>query len=134
MSDGNGFLGREEFLAPQQRRYATVTMPGFGMVRIQSLTEREKSDFETAAMTVKGGLSRRKLEEARRRLIVLCIVDANGNRLLTEQDMPTLENLDGAVSTRIYDECRRHCGFDEEDIETLVKNSEAIAGSVSPTD
>jgi hypothetical protein len=119
---------REFFLKRLERRYTTVTLPVSGKtVDIQSLSEAEKSAYEAAIMAKTSDgvqVSIDRMRDARSRLIVLVLVDPEGNRLLMDGDMPTLrDNMDGAESAAIYDTARVHCGFAKGDIEALVKNS-----------
>ena len=126
-------VAREAFLTPAERRYQTIAIDGFGSVRIQSLTERQWAGFEMSAVAAKGGIIRKRVEDARRRLIALCVVDDAGNRLLSDSDVPQLEQLDGAVAAKLFDVCQKHCGFEDNEIEDLVKNSDGIPDDASPT-
>ena len=127
-------VGREAFMKPAERRYKIVPIDGFGAVRIQSLNEREWAAFEMSAVASKGGIIRKRVEDARRRLIAMCAVNDAGNRLLSHADVPSLENLDGSVAAELFDECQKHCGFEENEIEDMVKNSDGIPGDSLPTD
>ena len=119
---------RDELLGLTKRRFKTVDIRELDLqFRIQSLTEREKSEYETALLTKTGrSVSRERLTDAARRLIVLCLVDDDNNRLLETGDVMSLSGLDSIVTTKIYDECQDHCGFGEHDIEQIVKNSESV--------
>ena len=119
---------RNELLGLTKRRFKTIDIPELDLTfRIQSLTEREKSEYETALLTKTGrGVSRERLTDAARRLMVLCLVDDDNNRLLEPGDVNALSQLDAIVAAKIYNECQTHCGFGEEDIEQIVKNSESV--------
>jgi len=119
---------RNELLGLTKRRFKTIDIPELDLTfRIQSLTEREKSEYETALLTKTGrGVSRERLTDAARRLMVLCLVDDDNNRLLEAGDVSALSQLDAIVAAKIYNECQTHCGFGEEDIEQIVKNSESV--------
>ncbi len=120
---------RNELLGLTKRRFKTIDIPELDLTfRIQSLTEREKSEYETALLTKTGrGVSRERLTDAARRLMVLCLVDDDNNRLLEAGDVSALSQLDAIVAAKIYNECQTHCGFGEEDIEQIVKNSESVS-------
>ena len=120
---------RNELLGLTKRRFKTIDIPELDLTfRIQSLTEREKSEYETALLTKTGrGVSRERLTDAARRLMVLCLVDDDNNRLLEPGDVNALSQLDAIVAAKIYNECQTHCGFGEEDIEQIVKNSESVS-------
>lgn len=113
---------RDELLGITARRYRDVTIGNLHF-RIRNLTDGEKSDFEAAVLNSEGKFSLAKIKRQRRRLIVACLVDAEGQPLLQPGDEALLERVDGAVTSRLYDECRVHCGFEDGDIEDLVKNS-----------
>jgi hypothetical protein len=128
---------RNDLLKLCQRRYAYVEVNDDLSVRIQSLSEKEKSDYETRLISKNGrGILKDRLADATRRLIVLCVVDEKGDRLFNENDLSVIAELDSFVSSRIYEACQEHCGFNKTDIEDTVKNSEAlqIHDDDSPTD
>ena len=120
-------LTRDEFLAPSKRRHRNVSLPvRGGDVRIQSLFEHEKEAYEATLLNSEGEMSLKGLRGARRRLICLCLVDADGERLLSDADVNTLKHLDGADIAALQDACQEWVGFKSGDIESLVKNSEAV--------
>jgi len=126
-------VSQEDLLAMTKRRYDYVNVSGGKQVRIQSLSELEKSDFETELMKKKGeGLSLARLRHARQRLIALTAVNDEG-ALLFNGDATGLNDVDGAITALIYDRARSHCGFEKDDIENLVKNSEGTPAEDSPT-
>lgn len=117
-------LTREQFLAGgNQRRFKVVRIPGLGDVKIRSLKEGERARYETDTLDDDGETDREGLETAKRRLIIACVVDANGEPLLTPDDLDALADKDGAITGYLFDECRQHCGFARGDIERLVGNS-----------
>jgi len=116
---------REQLLGLTQRRYRTVEVAGLHF-RIRNLTEAEKSDFEASVLNSEAKYSLGKIRQQPRRLIGLCLVDDRNEPLLRPDDTEQLRAIDGAVTSRLYDACREHCGFEEGDLEELVKNSEAI--------
>lgn len=128
-------ISREQFLklGKAERRYKTVPL-GNVEFRIQSLTEKEKARYETDLLAKGGGFNSQKLRDARLRLVILCLVDSDGERMLAESDLKTLHDMDGGLVSRLVDECRDHCGFDSDDIEDAVKNSSSIRVEDSPSD
>ncbi len=120
------------FGTPAKRRHDVVTLPISGhTVRIQSLTEREVSNYQAATLATSGtGIRRERLVDANRRLIVLCLVDESGNRLLNETHISKLADWDAADTQFLYDRCSKHCGLNTRDVEDLVKNSETIPAVV----
>ena len=129
-----GFLTRDQFLKPSPRRYKEVELPDGSTARIRNLTEDEKSTFEASVLSAKGEFSIDRVKQQRRRLICLCLVNAAGDRILSDEDATALKQVDGALTSALYDECRVWCGFDEGDIEELVKNSTATPDAPSCSD
>lgn len=128
MSEGNGYASRESLLSPAKRRFKDVLLPvSRKKVRIRSLFEGEKEAYEAEMLDKKGsGLRKDKLLNARRRLIVLCLVDKDGTPILSNADLDALRNLDGADMATLQEECQSHCGFKQGDIEGLVGNSDGV--------
>jgi len=115
------------FGQPAKRRYSVVgPLPVLGKrVRIQSLNELEVSSFQAATITqAGGGLNRDRLIDANRRLISLCLVDKDGNRIIGKTQFPQLAQWDAADTQYLYDECAKHVGIHKGDIEDLAKNSD----------
>ena len=134
MSDGgNGLVGREAFLDGPARRHAEVNIDGFGTVRLQSLSEREQSRYETSSMDPKTARPEpRRLESSRRRLIALCVVNAKGERILSGADVGRIGDMDGRVANTLHDACLKHCGIGQD--EPPEKNDlPATTAAGSPT-
>jgi len=134
MSESNGVANREAFFsgAASKRRYAVVQVPILGGVRIQSLTELERSTYEASRLDDAGQWSRESGAAAKVKLIVLCCVDGDGNCLFIDSDIPKLQQIDSIVTDTLFSKCLTHCGFSEEDIEELAKNYEATPVECSP--
>ena len=129
--NGNGFITREQLLAKAKRRYQEFEVPDFGKVRIRSLTERERSNFEADIQGSKGEYRRSKMIQARRRLIALTVVDGEGNLLLNQaNDVKALEEQDGSVTDAIFEQSMVHCGIKENDIEVLDEKIAEILDAV----
>ncbi len=128
----NGYLTRDDFFRPAERRYIDVPLGGGRKVRLRSLTEPEMSAYEASILTSKGEFSPSKMMRARRKLICLTVVDAEGNRVLSDEDAVKLQDMDGATANEIYNAACTHCGIRESDIEELAKNSERVGAASSP--
>lgn len=130
MSETNGELTQpsELFDDPVKRRFKNLALPVSGHhVRIQSITEREFSDYQAVAVSKSGDKLRTdKLKDANRRFIALCLVDSQGNRILPTKESGKLADWDAGDTSYLYNECASHCKINSEDIEDSVKNSEEI--------
>lgn len=114
---------RDQLLSANKRRFKQFPVPGLpGEVRIRSLTEREKANYEARFMDKGGNLSRDRLKEARRVLVMLIVVDAEGNPILNDGDVKTLEEIDGNITSTIQAEGQIHCGITRAQVEEETKN------------
>ena len=127
---------RNALLKLCERRYIDLELTDAGItVRIQSLSEKEKSTYETRLIAKSGrGILRERLQDATRRLIALCLVDENNDRIFLDSDVDKIGELDSFVSSKIYDACQEHCGFNKGDIQDAVKNSPEITDDDLPSD
>ena len=127
---------RNALLKLCERRYIDLELADAGItVRIQSLSEKEKSTYETRLIAKSGrGILRERLQDATRRLIALCLVDESNDRIFLDSDVDKIGELDSFVSSKIYDACQEHCGFNKGDIQDAVKNSPEITDDDLPSD
>lgn len=108
---------RETFLTGCRRRYGTLILPVAGItVRFQSLNAGEMAAYDMEAWTrdEEGKLTRNDaaVANAGARLIVACLVDGEGSRLLCDGDLEQVELLDAADMETLYEELRRHTGIE----------------------
>lgn len=120
------FLTREQILAKTTRRYTTSEG-----ARLQNLTELELS-------TLRGIWAARYGEDvdgpvdltSRRELLVMCLVDGEGQRLFSNEDVTLLGGIDGAFSEAVYETAATHAGLRREvgkDVDKSEKNSVSTA-------
>lgn len=127
MSD---FLGREELLAPSKRRFSVVTLPDGRKVRLRSLTERERGMWDAEGYG-KGG-KRERVEDAKLRLLIISVVDGDGNLILRQPDVKELWDKDSAVVQAIYAEILKLNAAGPPDGDVLG-NSDETEGDDSPS-
>lgn len=114
---------RDALLATRKRRYATVPLPVCGLiVRIQSLTELERSEYEAAYLDNEGRRIRGRIIDAKARLIMACAVDDDGHALFLPGDERDILAMDSADTGALWDACWNHVGFAKADAEALAKN------------
>ena len=136
MTESNGLTSVGElFGKPTQRRFQLLTLPiSRFLVRIRSITEREYSKYQAATVSAKGGgLRKERLIDANQRFISLCLVDKDGNRLMTTLEAQNMSGWDAGDTSFLYHQCAEHCGLNRDDIEDLVGNSEETSGDCSPS-
>lgn len=109
-----------------------------GDVCIRELTGTERDSYEASIFTPGGVASvnakqktqRIDLSNARARLVALCLIDDNGQRLYKDNEIYALGKLNARGLDRVYDECRKLSGITDDDqaeIEAALKNSESAA-------
>lgn len=119
-------LTRETLLQPAKRRIATVDLPDGRKACVRSLTEREWSNYTSQTLTESGKLRTSRLQDATRRLIVLCLCDEQGTPILRPNDTEALADVDSQTTQALYDAIKKHVNTSDADIEELVKNSDGI--------
>ena len=118
MTTSNGYVSRDKlFSKPVKRRYADAQIEGFGLVRMRSLTARDKSRFDAAALDSKGRVNTKSLLTANARLIVICLVDSEGNPIFSDNDVDKLLDMDSGVIEKLSEACGVHCGITGEEPE-----------------
>jgi len=126
-------LSKSAILGASDLKHEDVNVPAWGgTVRVRAMNGLERDEFR-AAITSEGPVPIGQFSAA---LLVACIVDADGNRLFTADDMAALQkksakSLDGPANVAM-----RLNGLGGDAVEEAVKNSEADqnadSGSGSP--
>lgn len=116
------------------RRYKLLDpLPVSGLrLRVQSLIEREMSQYQTEMFRRGKEAKPERMRAANGRLFVRVLVNAEGNRLLADNDAGLFEGWDAADTLSLYDQVAIHLGIREAEVEDLEKNSERIAGDLQP--
>jgi hypothetical protein len=121
-------ITKESFLAKAKRRYVEVLYDG-ECYRLQSLTERERAQYELQLQDKKlGRATDASIEKMRRLFVAKTLVDEAGSRLFSDEESEQLGEVDGRIMGLLYERAQRHCGYDSKEIEELAKNSGAAAG------
>lgn len=137
MSD-NGYASESELVSGElKRRYDDFTLPvADRKVRIQSLSELELSRYQAESFAADGRTIRKSMMlNANGRLIILCVVDAAGNRILNKSHLQKISTgWDGADSAALYDKCAEHCGITRQGVDAIAKNSDETPDASQPTE
>lgn len=134
----NGYASEAELFTgkPLKRRYDSFTMPVCGKkVRVQSLSEAELAHYQAESFAGDGRtIKRSMMHSANGRLIILCVVDAAGNRILNKSHLQRIaHDWDGADTAALYDFCADHCGITRQGVDALAKNSDETPVASQPT-
>ena len=131
-----GLLSRDDILNADDSRTKDVPVPEWGgTVRVRSLSGKERDDFEASLQTRRGGKVKENISNFRARLVALCVVNENGERLFAGQgDVMALGNKSVAALQRVFNACNELNGFSDEDIEELAEDFDKEAPEASTSD
>lgn len=112
----------------------TVAVPELGGdVIVQGMSGKQRDEWERSLIIGRGKRRDVDTQNIRARLVVRCLVDEGGQRLLTDADADLIGNVRVDVLNRIFEVAQRLSGVSDGDIDELKKSSETVAGSDSPT-
>lgn len=111
--------------------YEYVEVPEWGgTVRVKSLTGTERDAYEASLVQVVPSTGRRgggtqvlpRMKDARARLVCLCLVDEEGNRLFGDDQVAELAAKSGKALDRVFEVGSRLSGLSDEDMQELEGN------------
>jgi len=121
-----GLLTREKILKTDDRSYKEIQISEWGgKVRVQSLTAGERDQFEESILGAKGRDGSREVvtKNLRAKLVALTVVDKDGVRLFSHEDVTALAAKNGAAIDRLFTVAQNLSGIGQKDMDELVKNS-----------
>lgn len=112
-------LDRTTILAADDVQTKLVQVPEWGgAVYVKAMTGAMRDAWEQ--MLVKEGAS--SIENARAKLLVISVVDEDGNRLFTDADIQALGEKSGSALTRLANVAQKLSRLGEKELEDAVKN------------
>ena len=124
------YLTREQILGAEDLPRAEVPVPEWGgVVLVRSLTGRERDQYEESLIRWRASGGQRvkvgaDLANARARLVSLAVIDEDGTRLFSDQDVHALGEKSSRALERVFDVAARLSGLQPGDVEELVGNFE----------
>ena len=122
-------LNFDDIVASQDKEYQDVDVPEWGgTVRIATMSGEDRDRWELSMMqaddTSERGFKLNFDAYSRVRLVAMCLVDDNFNRIfVTKEQIERLSQKSGKVMDLLYDVAQRVNGITDEDIDDLEKNS-----------
>lgn len=127
-------LTKEQILRVKDIETRTVNVPEWGGdVLVRSLSATERDYFESKLVDQSGGKVRANLQNIKARLASMAIVDEEGNRVFSEQEIAILGTKSAAALNRISEAITDMSGISKKDMDELAGNSEAMTSDVSPS-
>jgi hypothetical protein len=119
-------LGRNQILDAKDLQTEDVPVPEWGgEVRIRMLTGEERDAFEASMVELKkDGSAKANRENVRARLLVLCIVNENGEQMFNRADIKLLGRKSAKALERVINKANELNGISEKDIEELAEGFE----------
>ena len=114
-------LSREQILGTPLPSEVVDVPEWDGKIILRGLSARDRDEYEQSLLEVgRDGTTRvkRHHDNVRASLVVRCIVDDNGERLFTDEEVSEVGKLDGAVVNRLWQKARELSGMGEEAEET----------------
>lgn len=134
-SKSKGYLDRDAIMGASDIESEDVYVPQWGgTVRVQGLTAADRDAFEQSMIEGRGKNQRMNLVNFRARLVALTVVDGDGKRLFTDEDVKALGAKSAGALDTIFTVAQKLSGLGDDDVEELTANfNEAGGGGSSST-
>jgi hypothetical protein len=120
------YLTRDAILQAPDLPGEDVAVPEWGgTVRVRGLSGAQRDAYEASMVIMPqspGGKPKMNMENARAKLVAMCIVDENGSPLFTLADVEALGRKSGSALNRVYEVAQRLSGLTKADMEEIEKN------------
>jgi len=124
-------LTKEQILAAEDITYEMVPVPEWGdEVRIKVMTAGERDAFE--ASILRG--QKTDMHNIRAKLCARVIVDADGKRMFSDQEINKLAEKSSVALDRVFSVAMRLNCLRADDIEEMAKNSGSVQDDASISD
>jgi hypothetical protein len=128
-------LSRDAILGADDRQYDEVDCPEWGgSVRVRSISGAERDRYEESLIQQRGNSRQMNMRNARAKLVALCVVDEQGNRLFSDQDVNALGRKNAKPLDRLWDACRKLSGLSDDDVEKLTEDFDDAQDDASTSD
>src|SRR5258708_38235853 len=124
-------LSRDDILKAEDTTPEEVPVPEWGgTVLVRGMTGKERDQFEVSLAEESAGSAQvqrgraggrppgRNLVNMRAKIVARCVVDDDGQRLVSDADVTALGEHSGAPMARAFPDAARLSGLGEEDTET----------------
>ena len=121
-----GLLTKEQILAADRKRTVDVTVKEWGgTVPLQELSasDRDMWENESFLMSSDGSGAKFNPKHARARLVVRCIVDGQGRRMFSDDEVASIGSLSASTMQKLVNAARKLNAISDEDIKELEGNS-----------
>lgn len=129
-------LGRNAILEAKDIKTEDIPVPEWGgEVRIRSLTGEQRDEYESSMFELgKNGTPKQNLANVRARLVMLCIVNEQGEQMFNKADIKLLGRKSAAALERVATAAQRLNAISDSDIEELAEGFEDAPDEPSSSD
>jgi hypothetical protein len=130
-------LTREQIGKADDRKWEDVPVPEWGGdVRLLGLSGTARNLYEASLVSLgpNGSVQRVRLENATSKLLAMCLVDENFERLYTDKEVAELGVKNGAVLQRLHKIAQQLSGLGKQAVEDAAGNSEGGQSDSSTSD
>lgn len=114
-------MDRDAILKADDLVSEVVDIPEWnGKVRVRSLTGQERDAYEQSITRRRGMTVELNLVNARAKLIALTVVDDEGVRVFSDEDVIELGKKNATALNRVFEVAQRLSGLTEEDVKDLT--------------
>jgi hypothetical protein len=116
-------VNREQFLKARETKIVSVDVPEFGVVKMRELPESMRVREFDLWLRPGDKVNKQRQQDARLKIVSLCVVGDDGQPYLTEDDFPTMRQMPSSVVTRLADVAMSLAGLSDEDIGDKLKKT-----------
>lgn len=119
-----GLLTKDQILAADRKRTVDVTVKEWGgSVRLQELSASDRDLWENESFLMGEDGAKFNPKHARARLVVRCIVDGDGRRMFTDDEVASIGSLSASTVQKLFNAARKLNAISDSDIKELEGNS-----------
>ncbi len=96
-----------------------------GSVFVKGMTGFERDRFESSIVEMRGKKQNVNMENIRAKLACYTICDEDGKRLFNDTDISTLAKKSASALQRVFELAQKLSGIADDDIDSMLKNSES---------
>lgn len=128
-------LTREQILNADDLKRETIHIDEWGGdVIVREMTAYERIDLMNWANKMRETDEAKYLTYAAAKFAVVSVIDENGEKMFTDDDLDALAHKNTNAVSKIADVAQRLSGMREEDNEEMIKNSKKGRGERSVSD
>lgn len=126
MENSEKILSKEEIILAEDVIREVVFVPEWnGSVIVKTMTAKERDSWEHKTYVLGRKDPNSVPDNVRASLFAATVVDENGNRMFTDEDVETLNKKSGSAVDRVTDVARKLNRMRAEDLATETKNLSA---------